>query len=443
MRIRGGCFCAFFRSLPFHACSCVVPVVKKLNFLLYELLEAIRTGLRAIASHKMRSALTMVGIVIGITSVTSMVTVINGIEQFFENTLSELGTDVVYVEKWPWTGGPNTKWWEYINRPEIKPELAETISDRARLVAAAAPVVATSRPVTRGSYSIAPVTIEASTTAYERVHVVELASGRFYSELDNRTARRVAVIGANVADTLFPTENPLGKFIRIAGHRFQVIGVMARKGQGSEGPGSVDQRARIPMQTFGNIFGLRYRGISVQARIAPGVDPDAAKDELTGIVRVARAVPAGEDDNFEINDLEELRAQLAPVKRMIYGVGIFLTALALLVGGIGVMNIMFVSVKERTREIGIRKAVGARRRTILIQFLIEAVAICLAGGLVGVGFATLCAQLLSLALNLPTLLPLGTIFLAFAICTLVGLIFGLAPAWAGAKSDPIESLRYE
>ena len=261
--------------------------------------------------------------------------------------------------------------------------------------------------------------------------------------MDNRTARRVAVIGASVAETLFPAENPLGKSIRIAGHQFQVIGVMEKKGQGAEGPGSVDQQARIPLQAFANAFGLRYRDISVQARLAPGADLDQAKDELTGIVRVARSVEASEDDNFEINELEELRAQLAPVKRMIYGIGIFLTALALLVGGIGVMNIMFVSVKERTKEIGIRKAVGARRRTILIQFLIEAVTICLVGGLIGVGFATLCAQLISLALSLPTLLPLGTIFLAFAICTLVGLVFGLAPAWAGAKSDPIESLHYE
>ena len=418
-------------------------MAKKLYLVLYELLEAFRTALRAIASHKMRSALTMVGIVIGITSVTSMVTVINGIEQFFENTLSELGTDVVYIEKWPWTGGPNTKWWEYMNRPQIEPELADVISERARLVAAAAPVVSTSRPVTYGGNSIAPVTIQASTGDYERVHVVELASGRFYSEMDNRTARRVAVIGASVAETLFPVENPLGKSIRIAGHQFQVIGVLEKKGQGAEGPGSVDQQARIPLQAFANAFGLRYRDVSVQARLAPGADLDQAKDELTGIVRVARSVEAGEDDNFEINEQEELRAQLAPVKRMIYGVGIFLTALALLVGGIGVMNIMFVSVKERTKEIGLRKAVGARRRTILIQFLIEAVTICLVGGLIGVGFATLCAQLISLALSLPTLLPLGTIFLAFVICTLVGLVFGLAPAWAGAKSDPIESLRYE
>lgn len=399
------------------------------------------TAIRAIGTHKMRSVLTTLGIVIGITSVTAMATVINGIERQFEASMAELGTDVLYVEKWPWVAGPGSKWWEYMNRPEMEPQLADVINDRARYVTAAAPVVRTNRPVSYRGDTVAPVTIEASTSTYTQVHFVELEAGRFYSELDDRTSRNVAVIGASLVDELFPLENPLGKHIRIDGHRFQVIGLLKRKGSGSDQQDSGDQQVRIPLGTFEKLFGLERRSVSVQARAAAGASIEAAKDELTGIVRVARHVDAREENNFTINEHESLRAEMAPVKGAIYGIGIFLTALALLVGGIGVMNIMFVSVKERTREIGLRKAVGARRRTILMQFLMEAVVVCLIGGLLGVLFASAIAALINIFFT--AYLPFETVVIAFAICVLVGVSFGLAPAWAAAKSDPIESLRYE
>lgn len=399
------------------------------------------TAIRAVGTHKMRSVLTTLGIVIGITSVTGMATVINGIERQFDNSMSELGTDVLYIEKWPWVMGPGSEWWEFMNRPNIDADLAEFINRRSRLVTAAAPVVSTSRPVSYRGNTLTPVSIEASTPDYARVHVVDVDAGRFYSDLDNHTARRVAVIGAQVADNLFPHESPLGKNIRIDGHRFQVIGVLQRKGSGADQQSSADRQARIPIETFAQLFGIRDRSVSVQARAAEAVPLEAAKDELTGIVRVARSVEARAENNFEINEHQSLRAQMAPIKGAIYGIGIFLTALALLVGGIGVMNIMFVSVKERTREIGLRKALGARKRTILMQFLIEAVTVCLIGGLLGIMLAGGIAALINIFFT--AYLPVETVLVAFAICVLIGVGFGLAPAWNAANSDPIESLRYE
>ena len=407
----------------------------------FEVWEAIMTAVRAISVHKMRSILTTLGIIIGITSVTSMATVINGIEQQFDKSMSELGTDVLYVEKWPWVGGPGTKWWEFRNRPEIKADLADFIDERSRYTTAAVPVVSTSRPVSFEGNTIVPVNIEASTAAYAQVHTVDIEAGRFYSDLDNRTARNVVVIGAEVAEKLFPDRNPLGKNIRISGDRFQVIGVLERKGSGSDDQSSADRQARIPFNTFKKLYGVEHRGISVQARVLSGTSLAVAKDELTGIVRVARQVDARDPNNFEINEHESLRADMAPVKTAIYGIGIFLTALALLVGGIGVMNIMFVSVKERTKEIGLRKAIGARRRTILMQFLTEAVLVCLIGGGIGVAFAAGIAALINIFFT--AYLPFTTVVIAFVICVAVGISFGLAPAWSAAKSDPIESLRYE
>ena len=398
-------------------------------------------ALRAIRVNKLRSILTTLGIIIGIVSVTAMATVVNGIENDFEEDMAELGTDVIYIERWPWVGGPGIKWWEYINRPNITADLARAVERRSKLAVAAAPVVRTSRTVRFGSRILNSVTIQGSTVAYPLVHTVDLASGFFYTAFDDRSARNVCVIGAGIADRLFPVEEPLGKVISISGSRYQVIGVMVRKGSGAEGPSGVDLEVKIPFNTFKKQFGTSRRDVSVQVKVANATLIEEAKDELTGILRVARGLDAREDDDFTINEQQTLRAQLAPIKAVIYSIGIGLTALALLVGGIGVMNIMFVSVKERTREIGIRKAVGAKRRTILAQFLIEAVVVCMVGGVVGVLLSlpiTLLVQMI-----LPATIDAGVVALAFGICVAIGTIFGLAPAWTAAKAEPIQALRYE
>lgn len=407
----------------------------------FEIWEGLLIAARAIRVNKLRSVLTTLGIIIGITSVTAMATVINGIEQEFDASMAELGTDVLYIEKWPWMSGPGTKWWEYRNRPDITDDLAEVVQDRSRYAVAATPVISTRGTVGFKSVDLSEVQVEGSRPSFPRVHAVDLAEGRFYNEMDDRSARNVAVIGAGVAESLFPLEQPLGKDIRIDGHRFEVIGVMAKKGSGAEGSGSFDSQIKIPFNTYKKLFGVYRRSVSVQVRVASAAVLEEAQDEITGILRVARRLDAFEKNDFEINQQQSLREQMAPVKTAIYGIGIFLTALALLVGGIGVMNIMFVSVKERTKEIGLRKAVGARRRTILTQFLIEAVLVCMLGGAIGVLITAGVSALINLFFT--AYLPFSTVALAFAICVAIGMLFGLAPAWTAARSDPIESLRYE
>lgn len=403
--------------------------------------EGLLIALRAIGAHRMRSVLTTLGIIIGISAVTAMATVINGIERDFNEELSELGTDVLYVTKWPWVNGPGFKWWEYINRPNIREDLAEAINKRSKYTLTAIPVAGTGRSVRYADKTASGVRIQGSSSDYPLVHTVDLEVGRFYTEVENRSQRNVCVIGAGVAEQLFPIEQPIGKSIRISGEKFQVIGVLKKKGSSSDGPGSGDNEIKIPFNTFKTLFGMRWRSITVEVKLAEGAELEEAKDEITGILRTARKLDALEKDDFEINYQNSLIEQLAPIKTAIYGIGIFLTALALLVGGIGVMNIMFVSVKERTREIGIRKAVGAKRATILTQFLIEAVIVCLIGGLVGVGISLALTALINTVM--PAFLPISTIFIALGICVLVGVVFGLAPAWSAAKAEPIAALRYE
>lgn len=407
----------------------------------FEIWEGLLIALRAISVNKMRAVLTTLGIIIGILSVTAMATVINGIERGFEEDMEELGTDVLYIEKWPWVGGPGMKWWEYINRPPITAELGDVVVERSRYAVAAVPVVNTQRTVRFKSQTLSGIEVKGVSADFPRVHLVNLDRGRFFTDFDDHSARNVCVIGATIAETLFPIEESLGKNIRISGNRFRVIGVLEKKGSGTDAPDSEDSQIIIPFNSFKQAFGMSRRDVSVQVKItSPEFIPEAA-DELTGILRVARGLDALEGNDFDINEQQTLREQLAPVKLSIYLIGIFLTALSLIVGGIGVMNIMFVSVKERTREIGIRKAVGAKRRAILIQFLIEAVIVCVLGGVIGMVMAIPVVFLVRLVL--PAFLGVGTVLLAFGICVAVGVFAGFIPAWTAAKAEPIEALRYE
>jgi putative ABC transport system permease protein len=407
---------------------------------LREIWEGLRIALTAIWANKLRSLLTTLGIVIGIASVTGMATIINGIDASFEKSLSSLGSNVLHVRVWPF--GRTDAWWKYINRPEIDPSLAETITRRSSSAVATMPEVNGTYSTSRGNQSLQDVPVNGVGAAYPRVQGLDLARGRFFSRVEERAARPVVVLGATVADELFPVAGPLGKEVSVDGRKFQVVGVLEEEGGGLFG-GGLNGEVIIPFSTFETQWGIRGKDPNVLVKVAPSVSMTTARTEIIGIVRVERGLEAGEANNFEVEQQSDVRENVGSVKTAIYGVGIFLTALALVVGGIGVMNIMFVSVKERTKEIGIRKAVGAKKHTILLQFLIEAVVISLIGGAIGVLLSAGIASIVRSTLGVAAALPLSTIALAFGICTAVGVGFGLAPAWKGAQAEPVEALRYE
>ena len=394
-------------------------------------------ALVTIWANKLRALLTTLGIIIGIVSVTAMFTTINGIERGFDRSVAMLGTNVINVARMP--DGFNVEWWQYRNRPPITEEVAEAIEDHAETVAHVAPVAYSMQSVQSRDQRLNNVFLRASTPALADVSGLDLQAGRFFSATEDRAARPVAVVGQDVAAELFPVGSPIGKYIRVGGHRFEVIGVLAEQGK-FLGLFSFDEQIIVPLETYKKRYEARPY-MEVQARVASAGLMDEAMDELTGVVRLARGLDPAEEDNFALAPQDSFRQQLSGVTGAIYAVGLFLTGLSLLVGGIGVMNIMFVSVKERTREIGIRKALGATRRAILTQFLVEAVVVCMIGGLIGIGLSVGVTALINQVFT--AVLSFATVVLAFTICVGVGVLFGFIPAWTAAKATPIEALRYE
>ena len=403
-----------------------------------ELKEGLAISFRAIRTNKMRSVLTTLGIVIGIVSVTLMSTAIEGVNRAFDKSAAAFGTDVLYVQKFPWVS--NEDWQTIRNRRDLKVEYSSKIERQASMSDAVAPVMATFREATYQSNKMDGAFVTGTTNNYLSAAGVVLQDGRFFTAEESNGGRPVCAIGATVAETLFPTEDPIGKTIRVAGYPYTVMGVFEKQG-GLFGQFTSDNRVYIPLFSFQSHFGGRRRDVTIQVRVADLKKMEDAKLELEGILRQIRHIAPGKPNDFNINQQEILTQTFGPISLMIASIGLFITGLSLFVGGIGIMNIMFVSVTERTKEIGIRKAIGAKRRTILIQFLTEAAALCLIGGLIGL----IIAFPLSLIIDqfLPTAMPLSVVFIAIAISLTVGVISGFLPAYRAARMDPVEALRYE
>jgi len=401
--------------------------------------EGFKISLSALGINKTRSILTTLCIIIGIVMVTLMNAVSNGMDAEFDKSMAMMGQNVVYVEKQPWGGGPNYKWWEYRNRPEMKLNYVEQIREASRFASYVSAAAARGTSIRFEENSVEGVFLAGVTEDYFNTAGLSVEEGRIFTAQEVRSGAKVAVLGATLAESLFENQSPIGKNIRVGGQRFRVIGILEKQGK-FLGLADMDRRATVPISAYGQIFGLRS-GIQIAVKFPNEPAFEEGQYEVEGIMRRVRQLDAKEDNNFEINKPQAFEAQLSSFKSGLYIVGGALTALSLIIGGIGVMNIMFVSVRERTKEIGIRKAVGAKSWEILYQFLIEAVVMCLLGGLVGL----LLSYPLSLLINqiFIATIDLSVVVAAFILCSIVGLIFGFIPAYRAAKSDPIESLRYE
>jgi putative ABC transport system permease protein len=414
--------------------------------LFYEFTESFRIALTQIRANKMRSVLTALGVIIGIVAVTLMGTAIRGIDTGFQNSLSMLGDDVVYVQKWPWGGVED--WWNYANRPNVKPADADALN---RIIAAtpnslldvAVPVVARGSSIKRDDAKVNGNVFTIGTNAeYARISGAEYKEGRLFNDTEANSSRQVVVLGYDVAEALFPLGSPLDQTVLVGGQPFTVIGVFAKQGE-FLGLFSFDNQVVVPLRAFQKYYGTR-RGAELRVKIKDKTQLAAAKEELTGAMRRVRGQLPGERNNFELNEQQAFKAQLDPIKSGIAMAGLFITGLSLFVGAIGIMNITFVSVKERTKEIGTRKALGARRRSILMQFLIEAVSICLIGGAGGMVVAFgLFLGIRAAAPSFPVEFSPDLVLVSMLVSVLTGIVSGFAPAWGASRLDPVVALRYE
>jgi len=423
---------------------------------LYELEESWKIAAAQMRSNMTRSTLTALGVIIGIVAVTLMGTAISGISIGFDKSMSVLGDDVLYVTQWPWK--PVDDWWNYRDRKKIETEYAEKIN---RIIAGApnsnlivsVPTSSLMRSIKYSGNQVDNVFTLGTTSDFTVTSTIDCKEGRFFNEVESREGAQVVVIGYDVADALFPSESPIDKLVLINGQHFKVIGVNARQGT-FLGLFSWDSMVAVPLTTFNKYFSsksasdVRPNGATVESDVRVKVKDKKklaeAKDELIGIMRRLRGLSPEKKDDFSINEQQAFKSTLDPVKNTIAIAGLFITGLSLFVGAIGIMNITFVSVKERTKEIGTRKALGARRRTILLQFLIESTALCLLGGFIGLVFAYfLCFGIGKAFPSFPIQFSVGLVVASMIVSVLTGLISGFAPAWTASRLDPVAALRYE
>ena len=410
-----------------------------------EFIESFRIAVEQIRANKMRSVLTALGVIIGIVAVTLMGAAIRGIDTGFQNSLAMLGEDVLYVQKWPW--GPVEDWWNYNNRPNIRPRDAEALNriiatTPNSLLEVAVPVVGRGTPVKYGDAKVSNVFALGTTADYVRINSVEYQEGRLFNDTEANAGREVVVLGFDVAEALFPGRSPLDQTVIVGGHPFMVVGVFAKQGE-FLGLFSFDNQVIMPLNAYQKYFGTRRDG-QVRVKVTDKTKLIAAKEELIGAMRRVRGQLPGERDNFSINEQQAFKAQLDPIKSGIAMAGLFITGLSLFVGAIGIMNITFVSVKERTKEIGTRKALGARRRSILLQFLIEAVSICLIGGVVGMVVSYLMFIGVQIqAPSFPVEFSPDLVLLSMLVSVVTGIVSGFAPAFGASRLDPVVALRYE
>jgi putative ABC transport system permease protein len=414
--------------------------------LVYEFTESVRIAMQQIRANKMRSSLTALGVIIGIVAVTLMGTAIRGIDIGFNKSLAMLGDDILHVEKWPWITGDD--WWKYVNRPIIRPEDAAKLS---RIIDAtpnselelAVYVSGRSGDVKAGALSVSGVYIFGTTGEYGRVLTADFSEGRMFSDTENDASRPVVVLGCDVAQALFPGRSAMDGTVVVKGQPFNVVGVLAKQGS-FLGLFSFDSQMIMPLSSFKKFFGVRYGNPEIEVKVRDKKRMDAARDELLGDMRRVRGQLPGEPDNFTINTSDAFKEKLDPIKRGIALAGLFVTGLALFVGAIGIMNITFVSVRERTKEIGTRKALGARRRTILLQFLIEAVSICVVGGVTGLLLTYLMSVGVKAALpSFPLEFSVGLIVVSMLVSIATGVLSGFLPAVGASRLDPVVALRYE
>jgi len=402
--------------------------------------ESLIFALNALVLNKVRTILSLLGITIGIFSIISVFTVFDSMELAIKSEINSLGSNVLFIQKWPWMMGGDYPWWKYLNRPEPKLKEMKELQKRSNTVEYSTFMFSVRRTVYYGNNSMEDIPVVAISHDYPNVMTLDLQEGRFFTETESNAGRNIAIIGSDIAENLYQGTDPIGKTIKIFGRKLDVIGIIKKEGESVFG-NSRDNYVFIPAKYGSNVLDMHNMQATILVKAKPDISNDQMSDELTGIMRSIRKLPPRADDNFAINETDIITKGFDQLFAVIKMVGWIIGAFSLLVGGFGIANIMFVSVKERTTQIGIQKSLGAKRYFILIQFLFEAIFLSLIGGVVGLLLVYALTFLASSLFNFNLVLTVTNISIGIFVSAIIGLVSGFIPAFIASRLDPVEAMR--
>lgn len=402
-------------------------------------------ALHELRANKLRTFLSLLGVTIGIFCIIAVFTVLDSMKNNIRSEISSLGSDVLYIGRWPWMDeGGEYKWWEFLRRPSMGPkELKAVQRDVKTIEYAALSYRDGGLTIKHYDQEISDITGYAVTTNFDKIQGVEIENGRYLSLSEMEGGNNVVVLGKEVAEALFPGGgDPVGKKINFHGRGFSVVGVMRKSGQSISGF-NFDRGLIYPYYAAAGMVDVTSFNNDPTLLIKTGTDVNVqdARLEVEGALRRIRRVAPGEKNNFAVNQLSQITERLNVMFTSINLIGGVIGAFSLIVGAFGIANIMFVTVKERTKMIGLKKAIGARSRSILLEFLVEAITLCITGGLIGIVFVLLLAVILTYAADFPVTLSLQNFFIGIGISATVGVLAGFIPARSASRLDPVAAIR--
>jgi putative ABC transport system permease protein len=402
--------------------------------------ESILFAVQALVVNRLRTILSLLGVTIGIFAIISVFTMVDSMEKGIRDGVASLGDDVIFIQKWPWEMGGNYPWWKYWQRPEpsVKDELM--LAKRDGLVKATAFMADGDRTVEYLNNSVEGAKIMIVSHTYNDVKKLDIVEGRYFTPTESASGRNLAIIGADIAEGLFPNGNVLDKKIKIGGAKVTVIGLFKKEGESMIG-NSMDEVVLIPVNFARSIIKVKNLGGTILAKGKEGVNIEALKDDLRKNMRSIHKLKPREDDDFALNESSVISSGLDGLFSAINSAGLIIGLFSIIVGGFSIANIMFVSVRERTSLIGIQKALGAKNYFILLQFLFEAVFLCLLGGLIGLLLIYGLTFVASSMLEMEIVLTMKNIITGLTLSAVIGLVSGVVPAVSASKLDPVEAIR--
>lgn len=418
-------------------------MMHELRIAFNQITESAVFAYKALAGNKVRTFLSTLGITIGIFSIIMVLALVDSLEKNVKKSIDVLGKDVVIIDKWSWDFSGDYKWWKYMNRPNPRLYELKAIQENSSLAEASCLVTSLgSANVERGSYNATGVNVSAVTYAYYKVKNFNIIEGRYFTENETNNGIDVAILGHSIADNLFPNGNAIDKEITVKKHKYKVVGVIEKQGETIFG-NQFDNLILTPLTSASKYVRVNSNrnNSTIEVKVKPGIKLELLEEELRGIMRGQRKLKPGSEDNFALNKTSLFDGLIKSTFGAINLAGWIIGGLALLVGGFGIANIMFVSVKERTNQIGIKKSLGAKNYVILVEFLTEAVVLCLAGGLIGITIVGIIITVTNVVFEFDVVLSVANILTGFLTASVVGILAGLVPAVSAAKLDPVVAIR--